>query len=109
MSRCSYIHVVDSTPAPDPDSAEQIAELFKALADPTRVGIIAQLARAEACVHDLAATLALTQSAISHQLRLLRHMHVVRARRDGRHVYYRLDDEHVRDLYELAREHLAHA
>jgi DNA-binding transcriptional ArsR family regulator len=92
----------------DPQSSERIAELFKALSDPTRVRIIAELARAEACVHDLAATLGLTPSAVSHQLRLLRHMHVVRPRRDGRHVFYRLDDTHVRDLYLLAHEHLHH-
>ena len=95
-------------PADEQESCEQIAELFKALSDPTRVRIIAELVSHEACVHDLATALGLTQSAVSHQLRLLRHLQVVRSRREGRHVYYRLDDAHVRDLYVLAREHLEH-
>ncbi len=95
-------------PADEQESCELIAELFKALSDPTRVRIIAHLVSTEACVHDLASALDLTQSAVSHQLRLLRNLQVVRSRREGRHVYYRLDDAHVRDLYVLAREHLEH-
>jgi ArsR family transcriptional regulator len=87
--------------------SERLAELFKSLADPTRVRIIAQLAGGEACVHEIADALALGQSTVSHQLRLLRHLHIVRSRKNGRHVFYQLDDEHVRDLFERARAHLS--
>ena len=86
--------------------SERLAELFKALSDPTRVRIIARLADSEACVHELADELELGQSTVSHQLRLLRHLRIVRSRKNGRHVFYQLDDEHVRDLYERARAHL---
>jgi ArsR family transcriptional regulator, lead/cadmium/zinc/bismuth-responsive transcriptional repressor len=92
----------------DDDLYGRLAELFKALADPTRLRIIARVAEADTCVEDLAAVLGMTASAVSHQLRLLRTMRVVRARRDGRYVYYQLDDEHVRDLLERARDHLSH-
>jgi len=89
--------------------ATRIAELFKALASTTRVRIIARLLAGEACVHELTDTLELNQPAISHQLRLLRHMHIVRARKQGRHVYYELDDAHVRALFAKAHEHALHA
>jgi len=82
-----------------------MAGLFKALADPTRVRIIAALAGGERCVGDLAETVGLTISAVSHQLRLLRRLRAVRARREGRHVYYALDDEHVARIFEYAMEH----
>src|SRR5262245_24567272 len=93
--------------AVDPHMSERLAELFKALADPTRVRIIARLSLGETCVHEIAEDLELGQSTVSHQLRLLRHMRIVRSRKDGRHVFYQLDDEHVRDLFERARAHLS--
>ena len=86
----------------------QLAEIFKALADPTRVRILHALSHAELCVGDLAAVLAMTESAVSHQLRLLRGLRVVRARRDGKQVYYALDDEHVTRLFQLSLEHIGH-
>jgi ArsR family transcriptional regulator len=86
----------------------RLAELFKALGDPTRLRIIARVAEAEACVEDIAESLGMQHSAVSHQLRVLRSMRVVRARREGRHVFYELDDEHVRDLLERARDHMSH-
>ena len=95
-----------------PLSAEmtvQLAETFKALADPTRVRILHALSHAELCVGDVAAVLGMTESAVSHQLRLLRSLRVVRARRDGKLVYYALDDEHVTRLFQLSLEHLGHA
>jgi ArsR family transcriptional regulator, lead/cadmium/zinc/bismuth-responsive transcriptional repressor len=85
-----------------------MTELFSALGDPTRLRIVAALAGEELCVCDLAASLNLGQSAISHQLRLLRTLGLVRSRRSGRFVYYRLDDEHVSTLFAQAREHVAH-
>lgn len=86
----------------------RLAETFKALADPTRVRILHALSHAELCVGDLAAVLEMTESAVSHQLRLLRSLRVVRARREGKQVYYALDDEHVTRLFQLSLEHLGH-
>lgn len=89
-------------------TAERLAQVFRALADPTRVRIVSALARAELCVGDLAAVLGMSVSAISHQLRLLRELRVVRKRRDGKHIYYALDDQHVGDLFERGLEHVQH-
>ncbi len=91
------------------DLTEQVAEIFKALADPTRVRILHALSHAELCVGDLAAVLGMSESAVSHQLRLLRGLRVVRARRDGKLIFYALDDEHVARLFQLSLEHLGHA
>jgi DNA-binding transcriptional ArsR family regulator len=92
----------------DEDLTLKVAEIFKALADPTRVRILHALSHAELCVGDLAAVLEMSESAVSHQLRLLRSLHVVRARRDGKLVFYTLDDEHVTRLFQLSLEHLGH-
>src|SRR3954471_15984058 len=86
----------------------QLAATFKALADPTRVRMLHALSHAELCVGDLAAVLEMTESAVSHQLRLLRSLRVVRARRDGKLVFYTLDDEHVARLFQISLEHLGH-
>ena len=92
----------------DDDLAGRLAETFKALADPTRVRILHALSHAELCVGDLSTVLEMTESAVSHQLRLLRSLRVVRARRDGKQVFYTLDDEHVTRLFQLSMEHLGH-
>ncbi len=93
----------------DDHSASAIADAFKALSDPTRVRIIAAIFDNERCVHDLCVELELEQSAVSHQLRALRNQGLVRHRKAGRHVYYALDDDHVKALFAVAREHAAHA
>ena len=93
---------------PAVDKLAGVAALFGALADPTRIRIVAALAARELCVCDLAAALAVSESAVSHQLRLLRARGLVRTRRDGRLVYYALDDEHVTGLYVQALDHVAH-
>ena len=93
----------------DTDLTVQVAEIFKALADPTRVRILHALLHAELCVGDLAAVLEMSESAVSHQLRLLRGLRVVRARREGKLVYYAPDDEHVTRLFQLSLEHLGHS
>src|SRR5690606_2545857 len=85
-----------------------MVEIFGALADPTRLRIIAALATRELCVLDLAAAIGLSQSAVSHQLRVLRDRGLVRARRAGRRAYYRLDDDHVETLFRQARDHAGH-
>lgn len=89
-------------------AAARLAELFKALSDPNRVRIISALSQAELCVYDLTLILGMSQSAVSHQLRSLREMRLVRHRREGRHIYYQLDDEHIRDLFQRSLEHIEH-
>lgn len=83
----------------------RLAETFKVLGDPTRVRILHALSLEELCVCDIASLLSTTKSAISHQLRLLRSLRVVKFRKDGRIVYYSLDDSHVGNLL---REGLSH-
>jgi len=93
---------------PDGDTASDLAALFDALGDPTRVRILSALATGPLCVCDLSATLGVSQSAISHQLRLLRALSLVRARREGKLVWYSLDDEHVHDLLAIGFAHVGH-
>ena len=92
----------------DETTAEELALTFKALADPTRVRIIAALIEGELCVHELAEGLDMTHSAISHQLGTLRDMRIVRFTKRGRHVYYALDDDHIYDLFQQGLEHIQH-
>lgn len=92
----------------DQQTANQLAEVFKALSDPTRLRIISLLLDHEVCVHTLEDALGMSQSAISHQLRVLRQLNLVRFRKEGRHVYYALDDEHVRGLFEQGLLHVEH-
>lgn len=93
----------------DPDEAADVAELFSLLSDPTRARILyALLEVGELCVCDLAATVDMPESAVSHALRLLRTADVVKNRREGRMIYYSLQDAHVRMLLDLSREHLRH-
>lgn len=84
------------------------ASLFAALGDVTRLRIVAALAAQELCVCDLAAAIGQGESAVSHQLRVLRTLRLVRSRREGRRVYYTLDDDHVRLLYGQALDHARH-
>jgi ArsR family transcriptional regulator len=90
----------------DEPSVAALAETFKVLGDPTRVRILDALAREEVPVCDLAETLGLTQSAVSHQLRLLRNARLVKARREGQHIFYTLDDQHIVRLFEQGLEHV---
>ncbi|NCN04744.1 MAG: winged helix-turn-helix transcriptional regulator [Spirochaetales bacterium] len=85
-----------------------LSELFRVLADETRTRILYLLSRQELCVCDLAYLLEMTSPAVSHHLRLLKTMRLVKTRRDGKQVYYLLDDEHVLTLIEVAREHYGH-
>ena len=89
-------------------AAVRLAETFKALSDPNRVRIVSLLAEAELCVCDIAAALGMSQSAVSHQLRTLRALQLVRWRREGRQIFYALDDEHVTDLFQRGLEHVTH-
>jgi ArsR family transcriptional regulator len=87
-------------------SATALAETFRVLGDVTRVRILDAISRSELCVNDIAATVGLSESAVSHQLRLLRGMRVVRSRRAGRMVFYTLDDHHIMRLFEQGLEHV---
>jgi ArsR family transcriptional regulator, lead/cadmium/zinc/bismuth-responsive transcriptional repressor len=92
-----------------PAEAGEVAETFRVLADPSRCRLILALIEAgEICVCDLAATLDMSESNVSHHLRLLRAHGLVKGRREGRMVFYSPDDEHIRLLLELTREHLRH-
>jgi len=92
---------------PDERLLSDTAEIFSLLGDLTRVKILQALAITELCVCDLAALLEMTSSAISHQLRLLRARGIVRFRKEGKVVYYRLDDEHVQTLVDVSLKHAA--
>ncbi|MDR1409117.1 MAG: metalloregulator ArsR/SmtB family transcription factor [Oscillospiraceae bacterium] len=86
----------------------ELAELFKVFGDSTRVRILCALLQGEACVNHLAERLGMGQSAVSHQLRLLRTAGLVRPRRDGKTIYYALDDDHVKCILQIGLTHLAH-
>lgn len=88
------------------DSVQALADTFSALGDPTRVRILDALSHGELCVCDLAAVLKLSQSAVSHQLRLLRGLRLVRPRRDGRVVVYSLDDQHIMAIFRQTLQHV---
>lgn len=97
---------IDRTQLLQPDTVGALADIFKVLGDPTRVRILDVLSRGELCVCHLAALLGLTESAVSHQLRLLRNTRVVRSRRQGRLIYYALDDKHVLTLFRQGLRHV---
>src|SRR6476620_3217326 len=88
------------------ESVGALAETFRVLGDVTRVRILDALSRSELCVCDIARLLGLSESAVSHQLRLLRGMRLVRPRREGRMMFYALDDQHIVGLFEQGLEHV---
>lgn len=88
------------------DKAQRMAEFFSFLGDANRLRILSLLAQKELCVCDLAATLDMSESAVSHQMRTLRAMRLVSYRKQGRNVFYHLQDSHVLNLYQSVAEHL---
>ena len=130
MSECSYIQVTRPAAVPDPSvsceaphldaartaarlrallpapTVEVLAETFRVLGDPTRVRILDAIADGELCVCDIASLVGMSESAVSHQLRLLRTMRLVRPRRAGRQVFYSVDDHHILELLRLAGTHV---
>lgn len=92
----------------DEAQAAQVAELFSALGDTSRVRIIAALTGGEMHVSALAEAIGISESAISHHMRHLRQLRLVRTRKDGRYVFYALDDDHVADLFRCGLEHVQH-
>lgn len=107
---CEHVHsdVVEyvENVLPDEDVLYEIAELFKVFGDSTRTRIISALFEKELCVCDIADLLHMTKSAVSHQLRTLRQTKIVKSRRSGKEIYYSLDDEHIKKIYQMALEHL---
>ena len=91
---------------PSEEELYDLAELFKVFGDTTRIRILYELFPGEKCVTDIAESLSMTQSAISHQLRVLKSNRLVRSRRDGKTVYYSLDDDQVRSIIEKGVEHV---
>ncbi len=89
-------------------TSTHLADLFSALSDSTRLRIISVLLEGEMNVGDIASQLGMTESAVSHQLRGLRQMKLLRTRKEGRQVFYALDDDHVAKLYRLGLEHVEH-
>jgi ArsR family transcriptional regulator len=91
---------------PDQVALYDVADLFKLFGDSTRLGILWALSESEMCVCDLCALLKMKQPAVSHQLKNLKQSRIVKARRDGKIVYYSLEDEHIRELLNLGMEHI---
>ena len=91
---------------PEKEIMGHIADLFKGFADPTRVPIRYLLVEQELCVNDIAEAVDISQSAISHQLRLLKQMHLIKFRRDGKNLLYSLADEHVKTILQMGLEHV---
>lgn len=112
IERCeiSVIHedIINSVEEnmPEEEILYDLAELFKVFGDSTRVKILWALDESEMCVCDIAALLNMTQSAISHQLRILKNARLVKNRREGKVVYYSLDDDHVRQIFDQGLSHI---
>lgn len=107
---CEVIHedIVNLVKAkmPEEEKLYDLAELFKVFGDSTRIKILWALDEAEMCVCDIAALLDMTQSAISHQLRVLKQANLVKNRKEGKIVYYSLDDEHVKQIFDQGLVHI---
>ncbi|MDO4473634.1 MAG: metalloregulator ArsR/SmtB family transcription factor [Eubacteriales bacterium] len=99
------LRIVDEK-MPDEEELYDLAELFKVFGDSTRIRILFVLFEAEVCVCDLAETLHMTQSAVSHQLRILKQNKLVKSRREGKSIFYSLADGHVRTIIDQGREHI---
>ncbi len=109
---CSVIHqdVVDNTNKnmPDADTFNKLAEFFKIIGDTTRTKILFALDQNEMCVCDIANVLGMSKSSISHQLGTLRRSGIVKCRKSGKEVFYMLDDNHVKEVFEIGIEHIEH-
>jgi ArsR family transcriptional regulator len=91
---------------PDLNTLQSMTDIFKALGDPGRLKIVIALSACELCVCDLAVVCGSSESAVSHQLRILRNLKIVRFRREGKIVFYRLDDDHVKSLISQSLQHV---
>ncbi|MCL1978690.1 MAG: metalloregulator ArsR/SmtB family transcription factor [Methanomassiliicoccaceae archaeon] len=91
---------------PDDKTIDELSDLFKVLSDPTRLKILLAIGDGEVCVCCISELLGMSMSAVSHQLKTLRQTHLVKARRDGRNIYYSLADHHVETLLDITMEHM---
>ncbi|RKD30049.1 ArsR/SmtB family transcription factor [Thermohalobacter berrensis] len=109
---CSIIHndIVEKVKKkmPEEEKLYELAEFFKVFGDTTRIKIICALFESEMCVCDIAALLGMKQSAISHQLRILKQARLVKYRKEGKVVYYSLDDDHVKKVFDQGFNHIIH-
>ena len=112
LDTCGFLFVHEDKVAqvqsalPEEDTLMRLAELFKVFGDATRIRILYVLFEEEVCVCDIARLLGMTQSAISHQLRILKQAHLVKTRREGKTIFYSLADNHVRTLLEQGTDHI---
>ena len=112
LEQCDYMHLHEKVieqvqeEMPEEEILYDLAELFKVFGDSTRIKILYVLFQSEMCVCDLSCLLNMTQSAISHQLRILKANKLVKNRRDGKMIYYSLDDEHVKLIFEAGYSHI---
>jgi ArsR family transcriptional regulator len=108
LERCDHPGVVETVrhSMPDEQRQQELAQLFKVLGDHTRVRMLNALYRSELCVCDLTSILGMNQSAVSHQLRVLRDAKIVRSRKQGKNVLYALDDSHIAELIRIGFEHV---
>ena len=104
--KCADINAIDNS-MPVEEQVLDLSELFKVLGDPTRIRILCALLNGELCVCDIAELLDYTQSAISHQLKILKNAKLVKSRRDGKQIIYALDDEHVGSIIKMGIEHIS--
>lgn len=94
------------TPVFSLEDVDRLSTFFKVLGDPTRMRICLELAEETLCVCDLSANLGMSESAVSHQLRILKQSRIIGGRKEGKHVYYSLKDRHVSNILNQTREHL---
>jgi len=112
VETCSFLHVHENKVEqvqqmmPDESTLNRLSDLFRVFGDGTRIRILYVLFEEEVCVCDIAALLGMTQSAVSHQLRILKNARLIQSRRDGKTVYYSLADDHVRTLLSQGTEHI---
>lgn len=109
VCECSVIHqeVIDKIKLPEEEVLYDLGDFFKILGDSTRIKILSALFQSEMCVCDIAALLGMTQSAISHQLRVLKQGRLVKHRKDGKVVYYSLDDDHIKHIVDQGLTHIS--
>ena len=109
VCECTVIHqeVIDKIKLPEEELLYDLGDFFKILGDSTRIKILSALFQSEMCVCDIAALLGMTQSAISHQLRVLKQGRLVKHRKDGKVVYYSLDDDHIKHIVDQGLTHIS--
>ena len=109
VCECTVIHqeVIDKIKLPEEELLYDLGDFFKILGDSTRIKILSALFQSEMCVCDIAALLGMTQSAISHQLRVLKQGRLVKHRKDGKVVYYSLDDDHIKHIIDQGLTHIS--